>query len=89
MWRGGGKVHTPKPRDYTQAMPRQMRRGALRSALSVKAADGQIVVVEDLNLDSIKTQSLAAILTGLTGESQKVLVLLGVATKTWSARWAT
>jgi large subunit ribosomal protein L4 len=74
---GGGKVHTPKPRDYTQAMPRQMRRGALRSALSVKAADGQIVVVEDLNLDSMKTQSLAAILTGLVGESQKTLVLLG------------
>jgi large subunit ribosomal protein L4 len=74
---GGGKVHTPKPRDYTQAMPRQMRRGALRSALSVKAADGQIVVVEDLNLDSVKTQSLAGILTGLVGESQKTLVLLG------------
>jgi large subunit ribosomal protein L4 len=74
---GGGKVHTPKPRDYTQAMPRQMRRGALRSALSVKAADGQIVVVEDLNLESIKTQSLAAVLTGLVGESQKTLVLLG------------
>ena len=74
---GGGKVHTPKPRDYAQAMPRQMRRGALRSALSVKAADGQIVVVEDLNLDSVKTQSLAAILTGLVGEGQKTLVLLG------------
>jgi large subunit ribosomal protein L4 len=77
QWVGGGKVHTPKPRDYTQAMPRQMRRGALRSALSVKAADGQIVVVEDLNLDTMKTQSLAAILTGLVGESQKTLVLLG------------
>ena len=77
QWVGGGKVHTPKPRDYTQAMPRQMRRGALRSALSVKAADGQIVVVEDLNLDSVKTQSLAAILTGLVGEGQKTLVLLG------------
>ncbi len=77
QWVGGGKVHTPKPRDYTQAMPRQMRRGALRSALSVKAADGQIVVVEDLNLDSMKTQSLAAVLTGLVGESQKTLVLLG------------
>jgi large subunit ribosomal protein L4 len=76
QWKGGGKVHTPKPRDYTQAMPRQMRRGALRSALSVKAADGQIVVVEDLNLDSIKTQSLTAILNGLVGENQKTLVLL-------------
>ncbi|MEP7358592.1 MAG: 50S ribosomal protein L4 [Anaerolineales bacterium] len=77
QWRGGGKVHTPKPRDYTQAMPRQMRRGALRSALSVKAADGQIVVVEDLNLDAMKTQAFAGILTGLVGESQKTLVLLG------------
>src|SRR5574342_333961 len=49
QFKGGGKVHTPKPRSYTQAMPRQMRRAALRSALSVKAADAQIVVVEDLN----------------------------------------
>src|SRR5689334_334815 len=54
-FKGGGKVHTPKPRDYTLRMPRQMRRAALRSALSVKAADAQIVVVEDLTLDSPKT----------------------------------
>ena len=76
QWRGGGKVHTPKPRKYTQAMPRQMRRAALRSALTVKAADAQIVLVEDLNLDSLKTQAVVAILAGLVGESQKTLVLL-------------
>lgn len=73
---GGGKVHTPKPRSYRQDMPRQMRRAALRSALSVKAGDGQIVVVEDLNLDTIKTSAMAQTLVGLVGEGQSALVLL-------------
>jgi large subunit ribosomal protein L4 len=74
----GGKAHTPKPRDYTQAMPRQMRRAALRSALSVKAADSQIIVLEDLNLDGgqAKTQAMAQVLAGLLGEGQTALVLL-------------
>ena len=72
----GGKAHTPRPRSYEQAMPRQMRRAALRSALSVKAADSQIVVVEDLALDSRKTKSMAAALQGLVGEGQTALVLL-------------
>jgi large subunit ribosomal protein L4 len=73
---GGGKVHTPRPRSYEQAMPRQMRRAALRSALSVKAGDGQIVVVEDLNLADIKTKTMRAALTKLVGEGQSALVLL-------------
>lgn len=76
QWKGGGKVHTPKPRSYEQAMPRQMRRAALRSALSVKAGDGQIVVVEDLNLDGAKTSTLAQTLAGLVGVGQSTLVLL-------------
>jgi large subunit ribosomal protein L4 len=76
IFKGGGKVHTPKPRDYTQAMPRQMRRAALRSALSVKAADSQIIVLEDLNLDGAKTQAMAQLLAGLLSEGQTALVLL-------------
>jgi large subunit ribosomal protein L4 len=76
QWKGGGKVHTPKPRSYRQAMPRQMRRAALRSALSVKAGDGQIVVVEDLNLDVVKTTAIAQTLVTLVGEGQTALVLL-------------
>jgi large subunit ribosomal protein L4 len=76
QWKGGGKVHTPKPRSYRQAMPRQMRRAALRSALSVKAGDGQIVVVEDLNLTDIKTKAMRDALTKLVGEGQSTLVLL-------------
>ncbi len=72
----GGKVHTPKPRSYEQAMPRQMRRAALRSALSVKAADSQIIVLESLNFEGAKTKAMAQALTGLLTEGQTVLVLL-------------
>jgi large subunit ribosomal protein L4 len=72
----GGKVHTPKPRSYEQAMPRQMRRAALRSALSVKAADSQIIVLEDLNVEGGKTQAMAQVLAGLLTEGQTALVLL-------------
>jgi large subunit ribosomal protein L4 len=77
QWKGGGKVHTPKPRSYRQAMPRQMRRAALRSALSVKAADAQIVVVDELAIDSAKTKAMALALAGLVGEGQTALILLG------------
>jgi large subunit ribosomal protein L4 len=76
IFKGGGKVHTPKPRSYEQAMPRQMRRAALRSALSVKAADSQIIVVEDLTPDSPKTKAMAQALAGLVGEGNTALVLL-------------
>ena len=75
-FKGGGKVHTPKPRDYTQDMPRQMRRAALRSALSVKAGDGQIIVVDELSGDGLKTKNMAQTLSNLAGEGQTTLVLL-------------
>lgn len=79
QWKGGGRVHTPKPRDYTQAMPKQMRRAALRSALSVKAAEAQIVVVEDLALEAPKTEAMAQVLFALAGEGHSALVLLPAA----------
>lgn len=75
QWKGGGKVHTPKPRDYTLKMPRQMRRAALRSALSAKAAEAQIVVVQDLTLDRPKTSEMLQALTNLVG-ADSALVLL-------------
>jgi large subunit ribosomal protein L4 len=76
QFKGGGKVHTPKPRSYEQDMPRQMRRAALRSALSVKASEAQIVVVDDLNVEAAKTSAMGTILAGLVGEGQTALVLL-------------
>jgi large subunit ribosomal protein L4 len=75
QWVGGGKVHTPKPRDYTQDMPRKMRRAALRSALSVKAAEEGIVVIEELVLAEPKTRVMAEALNRLVGTAS-VLILI-------------
>ena len=75
QWVGGGKVHTPKPRDYTQKMPQKMRRAALRSALSVKAAGNEIVLVDDLKLSDAKTRLMAEALQTLV-EFDSVLILL-------------
>ena len=73
-WAHGGKIHTPRPRKYTQHMPVKMRRAALRSALSAKAADLGLVVVDELTLAEPKTKLMAEVLTTLVGQSS-VLVL--------------
>jgi large subunit ribosomal protein L4 len=72
---GGGKAHAPKPRDYTQSMPRKMRRAALRSALSVKAADNEIIVLDNLVLPERKTRLMLQALARLAGDG-KVLILI-------------
>ena len=75
QWVGGGRIHTPHPRKYTQRMPLKMRRAALRSALSVKAAEFGIVVVDELSLPEPKTKLMAKALNSLTGGA-KTLVLI-------------
>jgi large subunit ribosomal protein L4 len=75
QWVGGGRIHTPHPRKYTQSMPRKMRQAALRSALSAKAAVEGIVVVDELKFDKPKTSAVAATLGKLVGKSS-VLILL-------------
>jgi len=75
QWKGGGRVHTPQPRSYAQAMPKKMRHAALRSALSAKAAEAGIVVVDELELADPKTRLMAEALDKLVGESS-VLVLM-------------
>jgi len=72
---GGGQAHKPKPRDYTQKMPRKMRRLALRSALSAKAAAQEIVVIDELTLDEIKTAQMTNILTNLEVKGSAVILL--------------
>lgn len=76
QWKGGGKVHKPHPRDYTLKMPRQMRRAALRSALSVKAQDAQIVIVDELSISTPKASEMVQALAVLAGKESSVLVLL-------------
>jgi large subunit ribosomal protein L4 len=75
QWVGGGKVHTPKPRDYSIKMPRKMRRAALRSALSVKASDQAIVVLDDLILPEPKTRFMGELLRTLVGESSVLVII--------------
>ena len=75
QWVGGGRIFTPHPRKYTQRMPLKMRRAALRSALSAKAADANIVVVDDLVLTEPKTKLMAQALNRLVGEASALVVI--------------
>ncbi len=72
---GGGKVHTPKPRDYSQKMPQKMRQAALRSALSSKAADQDIVVLDELVVSEPKTRFMAQALDRLVGKSSALILI--------------
>ncbi|MDP1713459.1 MAG: 50S ribosomal protein L4 [Anaerolineales bacterium] len=75
QWVGGGRIHTPHPRSYEQRMPKKMRLAALRSALSVKAAEAGIVVVDEFDVKEAKTRLMAEMLGNLIGTSS-VLVLM-------------
>jgi large subunit ribosomal protein L4 len=72
---GGGIVWGPHPRDYSQEMPKRMRRHAIRSALSIKVAEGQMVVVDDLKMDAISTKTLAAMLSRIGAQGKTILLL--------------
>lgn len=75
QWVGGGKIHTPKPRDYSKKMPKKMRRAALRSALSAKAAGQGLLVLDAITLDEPKTRLMAKALKGLVGDASALILL--------------
>jgi large subunit ribosomal protein L4 len=75
QWVGGGRIHTPHPRSYEQRMPKKMRQAALRSALSAKAAESELVIVDDLKLDDHKTRLMVSALTSLVGTSSALVVM--------------
>jgi large subunit ribosomal protein L4 len=72
---GGGVAHGPKPRSYATKMPRKMRRLALRSALSVKAAEQRIVLLDGLEFDVPKTRAITDTLRNLQVDSSAVILL--------------
>lgn len=72
---GGGVAHGPKPRKYTKKMPKKMRRAALRSLLSAKAAEEEILVVDKLALDTPSTRDMAETLDVLVGDKTAVVLL--------------
>lgn len=76
MWRGGGVAHGPKPRDYSQRTPKKMVRLALRSALSDRAADGKVMVIDDWGFEAPRTRDAVAALQALDVTGNALVVLL-------------
>jgi large subunit ribosomal protein L4 len=74
---GGGRPMGPQPRDYTQDMPKKMRRGAIRSALSALARDNQLVFVDTFDMKENKTKEANRILRALAGDESKLVLVLG------------
>ncbi len=77
LWVGGGVAFGPKPRSYDQQVNRKMRHLGLRSAYSIKAVEDKIKVVEDFNLDSPQTKSVANMLKSLGLAGTKTVFLIG------------
>ncbi|ASB86707.1 50S ribosomal protein L4 [Bacillus sonorensis] len=74
QWRGGGIVFGPTPRSYAYKLPKKVRRLAIKSALSSKVNDNNLIVLEDLTLDAVKTKEMAAVLKGLSIEKKALIV---------------
>lgn len=66
IYRGGGRAHPPTPRDWSYRPPRQVRVGALKSALSLLAKEGRLVIVDAMKLDEVRTKGLIVALKALT-----------------------
>ncbi|QQS41153.1 MAG: 50S ribosomal protein L4 [Acidobacteriota bacterium] len=65
LWRGGGRVHGPVPKDWSYKMPKKMRRGAIRAALSERLREGNLYVVEDMKLEGPKTKVFVDVMAKL------------------------
>ncbi|MGB9886549.1 MAG: 50S ribosomal protein L4 [Moorellales bacterium] len=74
LWRGGGVVFGPKPRDYSFALPRKLRRLALRAALSAKLSQGKLIVVDSLALGASKTKEALAFLRAVNAWPKALVV---------------
>jgi len=76
LWRGGGIIFGPQPRDYSYAIPKKARRLALKAALSGKLADGEIIVVETLSLEKPQTKEMISVLKGLELNGKSTLIIV-------------
>lgn len=75
QWYHGGIAHGPKPRDYQKSVNKKVRRLAMKSALSAKLADDELIVLSELKLDEIKTKAVADMIKALN-VGKKVLIVL-------------
>ena len=76
LWIGGGTIHGPKPHTYKREMTAKSAKLARKSALSIKAKEGGIVIIEDLNFEKPKTKDFSSILKNLKIDDKKILMLL-------------
>ncbi len=74
LWKGGGNVHGPQARDWSYNMPKKMRRGALRSAISERVREGNVIVIDGLSFDKPKTKDFIASLATLGLEGKTLIV---------------
>jgi len=75
LWRGGGIVFGPQPRDYSYNLPKKAKRLALKTALSLRMSDGAITIIDGLSMDKPKTKEIIATLKNLGLEGEKVLII--------------
>lgn len=75
QWKGGGVVFAPKPRDYSYSIPKKVKRLALKSALSSKVADQEIIVVDKLVLEQPKTKEMVKVLNNLNSNKKTLIVI--------------
>ena len=71
LWKGGGNVHGPQPRDWSYQMPKKMRRGALRSALSERLREGNLLIIDEFTFKSAKTKDFIGAVSGLALATSK------------------
>ncbi|KAF2957575.1 50S ribosomal protein L4 [Thermotoga sp. Ku-13t] len=76
IWRHGGVAHGPKPRDWSKKLPKKMKRLAIKSALSQRFREGNLIVVDDIKFDEPKTKNMRQLLNDLQLTGKKVLLVL-------------
>jgi large subunit ribosomal protein L4 len=76
LWRGGGIVFGPQPRDYSYALPKKARQLALKATLSMKLSDGEMTILDSLNLDQPKTKDMVSLLKGLGLQGTSTLIVV-------------
>jgi len=75
QWKGGGVVFAPKPRDYSYSVPKKVRRLAMKSALTDKLQNNEIIVVDGMNFDAPKTKEMVNMLSNLKADKKALIVM--------------
>jgi len=76
LWKGGGTVFGPQPRDYSYSLPKKAKKAALYGALSAKYADGEITVIDDMSFEKPRTKDMVALLKSLGLNGKTTLIVL-------------